>query len=63
MLQGKTLHIQKKKGFKYLISVEKQVATSLHYLAEEGRMRKVTNSFGIGKSTISKIVRRVLFLL
>ena len=41
------------------VSVEKQVAATLYYLAEEGRMRKVSNVFGIGKSTISKVIRRV----
>ena len=41
------------------LSVEKQVAVTLHYLADEGRMRKVANAFGFGKSTLSKVVRRV----
>ena len=41
------------------ISVEKQVAATLYYLADEGRLRNVTNSFGIGKSTVFKIIRRV----
>ena len=56
-------YIQKSKGFRDPISVEKQVAAALYYLADEGRMRKVANSFGIEKWTISKIIRRVLFLL
>ena len=37
------------------LSVEKQVAVTLYYLADEGRMRKVDNAFGIGKSTVSKV--------
>ena len=41
----------------------KQVAAALYYLVDEGRMRKVANYFSIGKSTISEIIRRVLFLL
>ena len=41
------------------LSVEKQVAVTLYYLADEGRMRKVANAFGIGKSTFLKVVRRV----
>ena len=41
------------------LSVEKQVAVTLYYLADEGRMRKVANAFDIGKSTVSKVVRRV----
>ena len=45
------------------ISEEKQVAATLYYLVDKGRMRKVSNSFGIGKSIISKIMRRILFLL
>ena len=56
-------YIPKNKGFRDPISVEKQVVAVLHYLADEGRTRKVANSFGIGKSTILKIIRRVLFLL
>ena len=35
------------------------MAATLYYLADESRMRKVANSFGIGKSTVSEIIRRV----
>ena len=42
-----------------LVSVEKRVAVTLYYLADERRMRKVANAFGIGKSTVLKLVRRV----
>ena len=53
-------YIQKNKTrFQDPISVEKQVAATLYYLADESRMRKVVNSFGIEKSTVSKIIRRV----
>ena len=41
------------------LSVETQVAVILYYLADEGRMGKVANVFGIGKSTVLKVVRRV----
>ena len=41
------------------VSVETQVAVTLYYLAGEGRMRKVSNSFGLGKATVSKVIRRV----
>ena len=41
------------------VSVETQVAATLYYLADEGRMRKVSNSFGLGKATVSKVIRRV----
>ena len=47
-------YIQKNKTrFRDPISVEKQVATTLYYLADEDRMRKVANSFG--NSTVSKL--------
>lgn len=35
------------------------MAATLYYLADEGRMRKTGNAFGLAKSTISLIVRRV----
>ena len=40
------------------VDVEKQVAVTLYYLSDEGRMRKCANSFGIARSTVSQIVRR-----
>lgn len=41
------------------LSVEKQVGIFLYYIADEGRLRKSANAFGIAKSTASKVVRRV----
>ena len=41
------------------VPVEKQIAVTLYYLSDEGRYRKVSNAFGLGKSTVSEIVRRV----
>ena len=41
------------------VSAETQVAVTLYYLAEEDRMRKVSDSFGLGKATVSKVIRRV----
>ena len=41
------------------MSAETQVAVTLYYLADQGRMRKVSNSFGLGKATVSKVVCRV----
>ena len=41
------------------VSVEKQVAVTLYYLYDEGRYRKVANAFGVAKSTVSVIARRV----
>ena len=36
-----------------------QVALTLYYLADEGRMRKTANSFGLFRSSVSVVVRRV----
>ena len=45
------------------LSVEKQVAVTLYYLCEEGRYRKVANSFGISHATVSIVVRRVCLVI
>ena len=55
---------QKTKGFRDPISVEKQVGAALYYLADEGRMRQVANSFSIKKSRkLSGIVFTFVFPL
>jgi hypothetical protein len=41
------------------VPVETQVAITLNYLSDEGRLRKVANAFGISRSSCSIIVRRV----
>ena len=41
------------------MSVETQVTVTLCYLADEGRTRKVSNSFGLGKATVLKVISRV----
>ena len=41
------------------LSLQKQVAVTLYYFADERRMRKVANAFGTGKSTVLKVVRGV----
>ena len=41
------------------IDVETHVAMTLYYIADEGRYRKTANSFGVGRSTVSMIIRRV----
>lgn len=41
------------------VSVETQVAQTLYYLSDEGRIRKTANSFGLGRSTVSTVIRRV----
>ena len=45
------------------ISVEAQLAITLYYLSDEGRFRKVANSFGVGKSSVSIIIRDVCLVL
>ena len=40
-------------------SVEKQIAVTLFYFADEGRLRKVANAFGISRSSTSIIVCKV----
>ena len=41
------------------VSVEEKVALTLYYLSDEGRLRKTANAFGLGKSTVFTIIRRV----
>ena len=41
------------------IDVVKQVAITLYYLSDEGRIRKTANAFGISRQAVSKIVRKV----
>ena len=41
------------------VDVERQVASSLYYLSDEGRIRKTTNAFGLSCQVISVIIRRV----
>ena len=45
------------------LSVEKQLAVTLYYLCDEGRYRKVANSFGISRATVSIVVRRVCLVI
>ena len=54
------IYLEKQKAqFPDTISVEKQVARTLYYLADGEKLPKAANAFGIGKSSASKIVRRV----
>ena len=41
------------------VDVVKQVACTLHYLSDEGRIRKTANAFGLSRQVVSKIIRRV----
>ena len=43
--------------------VERQVALTLYFLEDEGRIRKTANAFGLAISTVSVIIRRVTFML
>ena len=40
-------------------SVETQVAVTLYYLPDEGRIKKTANAFGLARSTVSVVFRRV----
>ena len=41
------------------VSVETQVAVTLYYLSDEGCIRKTANAFGLARSTVSVVIRRV----
>ena len=43
--------------FRKSVSVEEQDALMLYYLPDEGRLTKTANAFGLGKSTVSHIIR------
>ena len=45
------------------VEVERQVALTLYYLADEGRMRKPPNAFGLLRSTVSNVIRRVCYAI
>ena len=53
-------HIQRKlTHMRTPIEVERQVAATLYYLSDEGRLRKTANAFGLSRSSVSIILRRV----
>jgi hypothetical protein len=45
------------------IDVERQVAATLYYLSDEGRLGKTANAFGISRSSMSLIIRRVTYAI
>ena len=45
------------------IAVEKQIPVILYFLSDEGQYRKTANAFGIGHSTVSKIVQTVSLVI
>ena len=51
--------IKRNTRFRKGVSGQEQVALALYYLSNEGRRRKIANAFGLGKSTVSAIIRRV----
>ena len=45
------------------IDVQKQVGITLYYLSDEGWLRKTANAFGVSRSSVSIIIRRVAFAI
>lgn len=41
------------------VDVVKQVAVTLYYLSDEGRLQKTANAFGLSHQAVSKIIRKV----
>lgn len=41
------------------VEVERQVALTLYYLSDEGRLRKTANAFGLSRPCVSLVIRRV----
>ena len=53
-------YIEKKvTNMRMLVEVERQVAVALYYLFDEGRLQKTANAFGLSRSSVSIIIRRV----
>lgn len=49
--------------FRLAIPPEKRVGITLHYLHDEGRLRSTAKTFGVGKSTVSDILRQVCWAI
>ena len=45
--------------FRNAVPSAKKIACTLYYLSDEGRIRKIANTFSLGKSTVSKVIREV----
>ena len=41
------------------VEVERQVAATIYYLSDEGRLRKTANAFGLSRSCVSVMLQRV----
>ena len=53
-------HIQKRTtNMRSPVEVERQVALTLYYLSDEGRLRKTANAFGLSRSIVSVTVRKL----
>jgi hypothetical protein len=52
-------HIEGNNTMRTAVEVVKQVAVTLYYFSDEGRMRKTANAFGLSRQAVSKIVRKV----
>ena len=51
--------LKKATKMRLAVDVERQVASTLYHLSDEGRIRKTANAFGLSLSVISNIIRRV----
>ena len=41
------------------VEVERQVAMTLYYMSDEGRLRKTVNSFVVSRPCVSVVIRKV----
>ena len=57
-----SLH-RREEGMRQPVDVVKEVACTLYYLSDEGRMRKTASAFGILKQVVSKIVRDACYAI
>ena len=55
--------VKKWSKFRKRSSVETQLAVTLYYLSDEAHYRKIANSFGIAKSTVSSVMRRTRYAI
>ena len=54
------LHIEGKQAvMRSPVDVMNNVACTLYYLSDEGRLRETANAFGLSRQCVSKIVREV----
>ena len=46
-----------------VLSLEKRVAVTLHYLKDQGSMRMIANAFGISRCTVGQIIQEICMFL